>query len=82
MAQAELFANTGKIYQQFKNRKTLYGNLPPKNIEKLKPWDMVNVYLIVPYRKPIRQQQPGGTVICKNSSLTSIAMIDPATDWF
>ena len=31
-AKSELFAKTCKTCQQFKNRKDLYGNLPPKNI--------------------------------------------------
>ena len=68
--QADLFAKTCKIYQQFKNRKTLYGHLPPKNIAEIKPWDSVHVDLIVPYRKYIRQQQPGGIIIQNNVSLT------------
>ena len=32
VTQAKMFAKTCKIYQQFRNRKTLYGHLPPKNI--------------------------------------------------
>ena len=35
--QAEMFAKTCKIFQQFKNRKTLYGHPPPNNISELKP---------------------------------------------
>ena len=69
-------------YQQFKKRKNIYGHLPPKNIAEIKPWDTVHVYLIGPYIKSIRQQQPGGTVIWKNSSLNCMTMIDPATGWF
>ena len=42
----------------------------------------MNVDLIGPYRKSIIQQQPGGTVIGKNASLTCMTMIDPATGWF
>ena len=42
----------------------------------------MHVDLIGPYSKSIRQQHPGGTVIRKNSSLTCIMMIDPATGWF
>ena len=37
--QAELFAKTFNICQQFKKRKTLYGRLTPKNIVELKLWD-------------------------------------------
>ena len=80
--QSELFAKTCKIFQQFKNRKTLYGHLPPKNISELKPWYLVHVDLIGPYSNSIRQQQPGGTVIRKNASLTCMAMIDPFKGWF
>ena len=61
--QAELFAKMCKTYQQFKKINTLYGHLPPKNIAELKPWDTVHVDLIGSYRKSIRKQQPGGTVI-------------------
>ena len=71
-----------KTYQQFKKRKTIDGNLPPNNIEKLKPWDTVHVDLIGPYIKSRRQQQPGGTIIRNNTSLTRIKVIDPATGWF
>ena len=42
----------------------------------------MHVDLIGPYIKSIRQQQPGGTVIRKNSSITCMTMIDPATGWF
>ena len=82
VTQADLFSKTCKICQQFKNRKTLYGHLPAKNIEELKPWDMVHVDLIGTYRKSIRQQQPGGAIIWNNSSLACMTMIDPATVWF
>ena len=44
--------------------------------------DLVHVHLIGPYSKPIRQQQPGGTVICKNDSLTCMTIIDTTTVWF
>ena len=68
--QAELFAKTCKICQQFKNRKTLYGHLPPKNITELKPWDLVHVDVIAPYSKSIRQYKPDSTSINNNVSLT------------
>ena len=42
----------------------------------------MHVDLIGPYRKSIRQQQPGGSVIRKNVSLTCMMMIDPDTGWF
>ena len=82
VTQAELFAKTCNICQQFKNRNTLYVHLPPNNIVELKPWYTVHVDLIVPYINSIRQQQLGRTVILNNSSLTYMMMIDPATGWF
>ena len=75
VTQADLFAKTCKICQQFKMRKTLYEHLPPKNIAELKLWDTVHVYLIGPYRKYGRHHQPGGTVILKNDSLTCMTII-------
>ena len=80
--QADLFAKICKTCQQFKNRKTMYGHLPPNNIAELKPWDTVHVDLIDLYRNSIIQQQPGGTVVRKNVSLTCMTIIDPATGWF
>ena len=56
--------------------------MPPKNIAELKPWDSVHVDLIGSYINSIRQQQPSGTVIRKNASLTCMKIIDPATGWF
>ena len=82
VTQVEMFANTCKICQQFKTRRNIYGHLPPKNIAELKPWDTVHVYLIDPYSKSIRQQQPVSTIIWKNSSLTCIIIIGPSTGWF
>ena len=43
---------------------------------------MVNVYLIGPYSKSIREQHPGGAIIQKDDSLTCMTMIDPTTGWF
>ena len=82
VTQAQMCTKACKICQQFKKRKTIYRHLPPRNIAELKPWNAVHVDLIGPYIKSIRQQQPGGTVIRKNSSLTCMTMIDPATGWF
>ena len=75
--QAELVHKTCKICQQLKKRKTLYGHIPPKNIAELKPQDLVHVYLIGPYRNPIKQQQTGGAIISNNASLNYRTMIDP-----
>ena len=82
VTQAEMFSKTHKIYQQFKKRNTIYVHLPPKNIAELKPWYLVHVDLIGPYSKSIIQQEPGGTVIRNNASLTWIKIIDPDTGWF
>ena len=43
---------------------------------------MVHIDLIGPYRRLIKQQHPGVTVICNNASLTFMTIIDPATGWF
>ena len=82
VTQAELLAKMCKTCQQFKNRKTLYGHLSPKNIAELKPWDTVHVDLIGKYIKSIRQHQPGGTVIQNNDCLMCMTMIGPAKGWF
>ena len=37
VTQADMFANTCKIFQQFQKRKTIYGHLLPKKIAELKP---------------------------------------------
>ena len=52
--QAKNHSKPCKICQQFKNRKTLYGHLPPKIIAELKPGDSVHGDLIYPDRKSIR----------------------------
>ena len=82
VTQAEMFANMCKTCQQFKKRKTLYANLPPKNTAELKPRDTVHVDLIGPYIKSTRQQNPCSTVIRNNAILIYMNMIDPATGWF
>ena len=41
--QADLIAKTCKICRKFKNIKTLYGHLPPKNIASLKTWNSLHV---------------------------------------
>ena len=70
-----------KKCQQFKNRKTIYGNLTPNNIAKIKPRDSVHVEMIGPYSKSIRQHHPGGVIINNNVSLTCMTMIVLATGW-
>ena len=44
--------------------------------------DMVHVYLIGPYFKSIKQQNPGGTIIKNNVSLACMTMINLAMGWF
>ena len=77
--QADMFAKTCKMCQQFKKRKAIFGNLPPNNISELKPWYLVHIYLIGTYSKYIIQQHSCGSVVWKNVSLTWMRMIDPAT---
>ena len=79
--QAELFAKPCKTCQQFKNRRIIFGHLPPKNISELKTWDLVHVDLIGPHSKSIRQQQPGSAIIRNNVSLTCMRIIDPVPGW-
>ena len=82
VTQADLFAKTCKKCQQFQERKIIYVHLPPNNITELKMWESVHEDLIGSYRKSIRQQHPGGTVIQNNVSLTYMTMIDLATGRF
>ena len=82
VTQAYRYDNPCNIFQQFKNKITLYEHLPPKNIAELKPWDPVHVDIICPYSNYIRQQQLGGAIISNNDSLICVTMIDPATCWF
>ena len=71
-----------RYVNSLKNRKNIFGHLPPKNMAEPKPWYAMHVDLIGTYRKSIRQQQPGGAIIWKNASMTCMTMIDPATGWF
>ena len=77
-----MYDKSCKIFQQFKNRNTIYGCLPHKNISELKPWNNVYVDLIGPYSNDIRQLKTGGAIIKNNVSLIWITIIDPATGWF
>ena len=47
--------------------------MPPKDIEKSKPWNRVNVNLIGPWNV----KTPKG-----NKTLRALTIIDPATGWF
>ena len=68
-------------FQQFKNRKTLYGKLTPKIAPALKLWNLVYIDLMSLYAKSIRQQHPGRAIIKKGVSLTCMKIIDPVTGW-
>ena len=78
----ELCSKSCDICQWFKNCKTCYGLLPPKNISELKPWDFLHMYLIVPYTKSIIQHHPGVAIIQKDGSLTCMKIINPVMGWF
>ena len=78
----DLYIKTCNKYQQFKNRKTIYGNLPTNIISALKWCNLVHIDLVGPYTKSIRQQNPGDEIINKYVRLTSMTMIDTATGWF
>ena len=82
VTKAELFSKIWYIRQHFKKRRTLYGHLPHKNTAELKPWGLMHIDLIGPYRKSIIQQQPGGAIIQKNASLNWMTMIEPTKIWF
>ena len=73
-----MYAKPCKIFQQVKNRMTLYVYLPPKIIVELKPQDFVHVDLIGPYSKSIRQHCPGGATINNFNSITCMTMIEPS----
>ena len=56
---------TGNECQQFKERKTIYGHLPPNIIAALTPRNLVHIKLIGSYSKTTRKQKPGGTITKK-----------------
>ena len=82
VTQEDMYSKPCNIFQQQKNRSTLYERFPPKKISELKPLDTVYIYLIGPYNKSIRQHQMGVYIIKNNVSITCMTMIDPATGWF
>ena len=61
-SQANNFCQKCKECQQHKPRKRKYGQLPPKNIGELVPWETVHTDLIGPYTITTNQLQPGGKV--------------------
>jgi hypothetical protein len=76
------FCRKCKVCQQFKKRQRKYGQLPPKNIGKLVPWDTVHVDLIGPYYLTAKQFQPQGIIKEVELRLTCMTMLDPVTGWF
>ena len=82
LTQAAISVKTGNKCQHFKKRKTLYGYLPPKIIASLKMFNSVNINLLVPYSKSIRQHHTGDKTIKKYMSLTLMIMIYPTSGWF
>ena len=70
------------VCQQFKSRKRKYGQLPPRNVGELVPWDTVHVDLIGPYSLTAKQFQPQGKILEVELRLTCMTMIDPVTGWF
>ena len=77
-----MYAKQCKICQQFKKRKTLYGNIPTKNKVEQKLWDLVHVDLIGKYINCIIQQNLGGSTIKIDDSIIYMITIDPTMGWF
>ena len=48
----------------------------------IRTMELVQIYLIGPYYKSIRQQQTGGVITKKDVILTYMTKIDPTTGWF
>ena len=80
--QCNIFCRKCSDCQKHKPRKRKYGQLPPKNVGELVPWDTVHTDLIGPYTILAKQFQPDGTIIDVELSLTCMTMIDPVTGWF
>ncbi len=70
------------VCQKFKSRKRKYGQLPPRNVGELVPWDTVHIDLIGPYSLTAKQFQPQGKILEVELRLTCMTMIDPVTGWF
>ena len=56
--------------------------MTPTITAELKPWDLLHVYLIVPYQKYIRKPQPCRATTKNYISITCMKIIDPAMGWF
>ena len=76
------FCKRCSVYQQFKSRKRKYGQLPPRTVGELVPWDTVHVDLIGPYSLTAKQFQPHGKIQEVELRLTCMTMVDPVTGWF
>ena len=82
LSQVEISVKMGKKFQQFKKRNTLSGQIPPKIIAALKPWNSVHIDLIGPYSKSIIKHHPDGTIIKKYYSLNCMKINDTTTGSF
>ena len=80
--QAKQTARHCQSCQKFKPRATRYGHLPPMDIARLTPWNTVHIDLIGPYKKKVKQHQPGNTIKEVDLELTCMTFIDPSTGWF
>ena len=68
--------------QKHKSRKRKYGQLLPKNVSQLVPWQTIHTYLIGPYSITAKQFQPDGSIPEIELQLTCMTMLDPVTGWF
>jgi len=80
--QATTFCKRCEVCQKHKTRKRKYGQLPPKYVGDLVPWNTVHVDLIGPYSIDAPQFQPDGSIQTKTLQLTCMTMLDPVTGWF
>ena len=80
--QCTLFCRRCSDCQKHKPRKRKYGQLPPRNVGRLVPWETVHTDLIGPYSLTTKQYQPDGSIQEVELHLTCMTMIDPATGWF
>ena len=72
-AQIDNHVKKCKKCQLSKNPRKEYGHLPPKQWDKLVPWQRVDVDLIGPFKIKTPQREV---------ELRAMTMIDPATGWF
>lgn len=80
--QSRLYCKKCKICQKYKKRKIKYGQLPPKEVPLLQPWETLCVDLIGPLSQNVKQLQPDGSIKKVMLKLLAMTFIDPATGWF